>query len=95
MGLRGWGRVEKVGRTRRVKSTDGLVRTREAALRLGIMPRTRSLWGAFLDQTNFAGCRADSVMGVNLFRDDAPHEFGVFTLGLYSMFRLTGGETQV
>ena len=34
-------------------------------------------------------------MGVNLFRDDAPHEFGVFTLGLYSMFRLTGGETQV
>jgi hypothetical protein len=34
-------------------------------------------------------------MGVNLFRDDAPHEFGVFTLGLYSMFRLTAGETQV
>ena len=34
-------------------------------------------------------------MGVNLFRDSAPHEFGVFTLGLYSMFRLTAGETQV
>ncbi len=34
-------------------------------------------------------------MGVNLFRDDAPNEFGVFTLGLYSMFRLTAGETQV
>ncbi len=34
-------------------------------------------------------------MGVSLFRDDAPNDFGVFTLGLYSMFRLTAGETQV
>jgi hypothetical protein len=34
-------------------------------------------------------------MGVSLFRDQAPEAFGVFTLGLYSMFRLTAGETQV
>ena len=34
-------------------------------------------------------------MGVSLFREHAPDEFGVFTLGLYSMFRLTAGETQV
>jgi hypothetical protein len=38
---------------------------------------------------------ADSVMGVSLFREQAPEDFGVFTLGLYSMFRLTAGETQV
>ncbi len=38
---------------------------------------------------------ADSVMGVSLFREHAPDDFGVFTLGLYSMFRLTAGETQV
>ncbi len=42
-----------------------------------------------------AACRADSIMGVSLFRDQAPDDFGVFTLGLYSMFRLTAGETQV
>ena len=39
--------------------------------------------------------RADSVMGVSLFRDQAPEDFGVFTLALCSMFRLTAGETQV
>jgi hypothetical protein len=33
---------------------------------------------------------ADTVMGVSLFSDQVP---GSFTLGLYSMFRLTAGET--
>ncbi len=42
-----------------------------------------------------ARVRADSVLGVTLFRDNAPYEFGYFTLALYSMFRLTAGETQV
>ena len=34
-------------------------------------------------------------MGVSLFRDLDPEDFGRFTLGLYAMFRLTSGETQV
>jgi hypothetical protein len=34
-------------------------------------------------------------MGVTLFRDTAPHSFGLFDRALSSMFRLTGGETWI
>ena len=39
--------------------------------------------------------RADSIMGVTLFRESAPDNFGNFVRGLSTMFRLTAGDTWI
>ncbi len=63
---------------------------------LSVSPMLRRSRGRSSDNSDSETVTAaDSVMGVTLFRDNAPNEFGYFTLALYSMFRLTAGETQV
>ncbi len=39
--------------------------------------------------------RADSIMGVTFYSDDAPAEFGKFDRALITMYRLTAGDTWV
>jgi hypothetical protein len=39
--------------------------------------------------------RADSIMGVTFYSDDAPNEFGKFDRALITMYRLTAGDTWV
>ena len=39
--------------------------------------------------------RADSIMGVTIFRETAPNNFDNFFRALSTMFRLTAGETWV
>jgi hypothetical protein len=48
-----------------------------------------------IDSVLCAPFRADSIMGVSLFRSYAPLSFGSFDRALSSMFRLTAGETWI
>ncbi len=41
------------------------------------------------------GCATDAILGVALFKEQAPNSFGRFNRAFVSMFRIVGGETWI